>query len=105
MFFIVAGRTERVIVDDVSDGSQLMLLPGIDAQYRLLVAVIGKEGEETAQGAIIPSADDIVSEEKVFRTLPYVNCKCEIRIKHLTKLKAHFFPKKRFCPRSQIWPA
>ncbi|XP_070208612.1 uncharacterized protein [Littorina saxatilis] len=68
------GRTERVIVDDVSDGSQLMLLPGIDAQYRLLVAVIGKEGEETAQGAIIPSADDIVSEEKVFRTLPYVNC-------------------------------
>ncbi|KAL8602720.1 hypothetical protein ACOMHN_062934 [Nucella lapillus] len=68
------GRTERVTVDDVTGSSQMMLLPGIDAQYRLSVAVIAKQGEITAQGDATPSHGEVVSEERAFRTLPYVNC-------------------------------
>ena len=74
--FYVTGRTERVLVDDVTGGSQLMLLPGIDAQYRLTVTVVGRVGEGTAQVGVTPSKDDVVSDEKIFRTLPYVNCEC-----------------------------
>ncbi|XP_076456814.1 uncharacterized protein LOC143291086 isoform X2 [Babylonia areolata] len=68
------GRTERVIVDEVTGGSQLMLLPGIDSQYRLSVTVLGKAGEVTVQGDSTPTDRQVVSEEKAFRTLPYVNC-------------------------------
>ena len=61
-------------LDDVTGSSQLMLLPGTDAQYRISVSVIGKEGDATGQGGVTPSQMEITSEEKVFRTLPYVNC-------------------------------
>ena len=71
------GGTERVIVDDVTGGSQLMMLPGVDAQYRLTVAVVGQQGEGSAQGGVTPSTDQVVSDERLFRTLPYVNCECQ----------------------------
>lgn len=71
------GRTERIIVDDVSGGSHMMLLPGVDAQYRLTVSIVGKtkEGEAKATGGDVTLLDsEVTSDEKVFRTLPYVNC-------------------------------
>lgn len=55
----------------------MMLLPGVDAQYRLTVSSVGKrkEGDTTPADleAILPDRE-VVSDEKVFRTLPYVNC-------------------------------
>ncbi|KAK7480638.1 hypothetical protein BaRGS_00028110, partial [Batillaria attramentaria] len=72
------GRTEKIIVDDVTGGSHVMLLPGVDAQYRLTVSTVGKrkEGETKAvEGDLTLLQDEVVSDEKVFRTLPYVNCK------------------------------
>jgi hypothetical protein len=73
---------ERVIVDDVAggSGSHVMLLPGVDAQYRLQLSVTSVRGE--VEGAVAAAAttttasdcDVIHSEEKLVRTLPYVNC-------------------------------
>jgi hypothetical protein len=72
---------ERVIVDDVAggSGSHVMLLPGVDVQYRLQLSVTSVRGE--VEGAVAAATtttasdcDVIHSEEKLVRTLPYVNC-------------------------------
>lgn len=57
----------------------MLLLPGVDAQYRLIVTAIGKPnaGELiTAEGEIVNTGLEAASAEKIFRTLPYVNCEC-----------------------------
>ncbi|PVD31893.1 hypothetical protein C0Q70_07319 [Pomacea canaliculata] len=71
------GRTERLVVDDVTGACHVLLLPGVDVQYHLLAAAIGKKGEGDKPGVaeeVTTYRGEAISEEKVFRTLPYVNC-------------------------------
>lgn len=73
----ISGRTERLVVDDVTGACHVLLLPGVDVQYHLLAAAIGKKGEGDKPGVaeeVTTYRGEAISEEKVFRTLPYVNC-------------------------------